>query len=350
MTKFDGIEIPHNIKEETRKTIEKGRSLKKKNKFKYLKLASVAILLIGVCITTLNPSLANEIPNLDGFFENMSFTMKEKDKYTTYAQGVNLTKTINGVSVTINEIVCDGHKIYFTYTIKSKNKLPRQREEGFSKDRLLLDMKVNVKNGTATEVGGSTKGYLDDYTYERMTTYDLTFKGKKAPKVINLNLLINNIYTNKPDSETVSENIEGPFNFKLKVSPNTWSKVINVNETKNGFTVDSLEVSPYSVTVNVRFPKEFILDNDKFKDPYIKLEYMYASGFGGKSYEDDINTKEYKIKNGMVYDSIVTDNHYGIGYYNTTQYIIVKFLDLKDKSEDNITEFKVYINNDNTNN
>ena len=81
-----------------------------------------------------------------------------------------------------------------------------------------------------------------------------------------------------------------------------------------------------------------------------KLEYMYASGFGSKSYEDDINTKEYKIKNGMVYDSIVTDNHYGIGYYNTTQYIIVKFLDLKDKSEDNVTEFKVYINNDNINN
>ncbi|WP_042274591.1 DUF4179 domain-containing protein [[Clostridium] dakarense] len=344
MTKFDDIKIPHNIKDKTRKTIEKGRSLKKKKKFKYLKVASVAILLIGVCITTLHPSLANEIPNLDGFFENMSFTMKEKDKYTTYVQGVNLTKTVNDVSITIDEIVCDGHKIYFTYTIKSKNKLPRQKEEGFYKDHLLLDMKINVKNGTATEYSSSTNGYLDDYTYEGMNTYDLTFKGEKAPKVINLNILINNIYTNEPDSETVAENIEGPFNFKLKVSPNTWSKVINVNETKNGFTVDSLEVSPYSVTVNVRFPREFIFNKDKFKDPSIRLEYMYASGFGGKSYEDDINSKEYKIKNGMVYDSIVTDNHYGIGKYDITEYIIVKFLDLKDKSEDNVTEFKVYIN------
>lgn len=177
-----------------------------------------------------------------------------------------------------------------------------------------------------------------------MKSYDLTFKGEKAPKVIKLDFLINNIYTNEPDSETVAENIEGPFNFKLKVSPNTDTKVIDINETKNGFTVDSLEVSPYSVTVNVRFPKEFILNNGKFKDPYVDLEYMYASGFGGKSYEDDINPKEYKIKNGMVYDSIVTDNHYGIGYYDITEYIIVKFLDLKDKSEDNVAEFKVYIN------
>lgn len=143
MTKFDDIKIPHNIKEETRKTIGKGRSLKKK--FKYLKVASVAILSIGVSIGTLNPYLANEIPILNSIFENMSFGMGAKDDYARYAQGINLTKTVNGVSITIDEVVCDSHRIYFTYTIKSKNKLPRQNEEGFYKDNLLLDMKVNVK-------------------------------------------------------------------------------------------------------------------------------------------------------------------------------------------------------------
>lgn len=340
MTKFDDIKIPENIKEETKKTIEKGRRIRNKNKFKYIKVASIVIFSTIVGLGTLNHSIAGGIPLFNDLFESMG--IGDKNNYTKYSQWVNLTKTVNDVTLTIDEVVCDGHKLYFTYTIKSKNKLPRQKEEGFYKNHLGLDMKVDVKSGTATESVSTTRVYIDDYTYIGMKSYNLTFKGEKAPKIIKLDFLVDNIYTYEPDSEVVDEKIEGPFKFKFKISPNVDVKVIDVNETKDGFKVDSLEISPHTVTINVQFPKEFILNS---KDPYIDLEYMYASGFCGKSYESNINSNEYKIKNGIVYDSIVIDNNYGIGNYDITEYIIIKFLDLKNKSDDNITEFKVYINN-----
>ena len=45
MSKFDEIKIPENIKFETKKTIQKGKILKKKNKIKYI-IAIVAAFFI----------------------------------------------------------------------------------------------------------------------------------------------------------------------------------------------------------------------------------------------------------------------------------------------------------------
>ncbi|MDK2584704.1 DUF4179 domain-containing protein [Romboutsia sedimentorum] len=344
MHKFNDIKVPQNIKEETKKTIRKGRRLKKKKTNQFLKIASVIILSIGVCIGTLNPSLANEIPFLNNLFKEMVFPPGAKDDYAKHSQDVNLTQTVNGVSVTIDEVVCDGHQIHFTYTVKSKNKLPRQKEEGFYKDSLLFDSKVSVKNGTATERSFGSKNYVDDYTCVGSQSYNLAFKGKKAPKTIKVDISIKSIYINEPDTEKVVENIEGPFNFKLKILPNTDVVVIDVNETKNGFTVDSLEITPYSVSVNVEFPKKFISKDEDFFGQSVYITGSYASSLPGESYtESTLKINGAKIKRGIVYDSIVADNIDKIGYYDINEYLVIKFVDSKKQVTDDVTEFKIYI-------
>lgn len=348
MTKFNDIKIPKNIKEETRKTIQKGRSLKGKKKQNLLKVASVIILSLGICIGTLDSAIAREIPFFNDFFNSVSIEELKVGNYTNYTEGINLTKTVNGVSITINEILYDGHKIYFTYTIKSKEKLPRQTKEGFYKDSLMLDIDLDIKNGSAIENSGSTDGYIDDYTYSAMLIYDISFNYKKIPKSAKINLNINSIYINQPDSEEVAESIEGPFTFNLKLSPATDVIKIDVNEKKNGFTVKSLEITPYTVNVNVKFPKKLI-SKDKDSSVELKSTYagMYETAFDTKYYnsnnEDNPDEIEPTIKGGIVYDSILSENIHKIGYYKKNDYIVVRFLNFENQGKDEYTEFKINI-------
>lgn len=340
MSKFDDIEIPKNIKLETKKTIQKGNRLKNKYKYKYLKIASIFILSLGICIGTLNSSLAENIPFLNTLFEDLSAIKGTPQDYTQYAKSVNLSKSINGISFTIDKVVYDGHKLNFTYTIKSKNKLPRQKD-GFYKDTLLLDEMLTVKNGTVTKSTTYGDKYIDDYTYTFMQSYNVNFKGKKPPKVIKLDFMLNKIFTCSTSGK-VTESINETFHFKFKVDSNTSVKVIDVNETKNGFTVKSLEISPYSITVNVSFPKSFI-SNSKENPSSISISTINSLDFPNKDYDKNLDYNTLQVKGNLVFDSIINENVYNIGYSDFDTYVIVKFLDVNNKSINSVTEFKVDI-------
>jgi hypothetical protein len=340
MSKFDDIKIPENLKEETRKTIQKGRLLKRKEKHKHLKVASIIILSIGICMGTFNSSLADNIPFLNNIFKEINFPKGEKDDYTKYAQGINLTKTVGDNSLTINEVVCDGHKIYFTYTIHSKKKLPRM-DKGFFKGYLNFDSKVSIKNGEAIKSSEMQGTYKDDYTYIFMDEYKLSFNGKKAPKVIKIDFLVKNIYTYN-DNQEVVDTIKGPFHFKLKISPNGNTRVIDVDESKDGFTLDSIELGVYSTSVNIRFPEKFISDNNK-KASKVSVSSQYIPEFSIEIFEKSMENNNYKVKNGIVYDSVVDENIYKIGYHDVNEFLTIRFENFKNQKNDEVTEIKVNI-------
>ncbi len=342
MTKFEDIKIPKNIKEETKKTIQKGKLIKRKNKKKTLKIASILIISFGICLGSLNSSVADNIPFLNNLFREGSIP-GTKDDYTKYIQKINVSKVVNGVSFTINEIVCDGHKLKISYTIHSENKLPRYNK-GFYKDNLLMNEKLTVKNGTVKKTGSLIGGYEDDYTYTGIEYYNLYFKGKKAPDKIKINFSVENIYTYS-ESEEIVDNIDGPFDFKFEVLKSKDTRVIDVNESKDGFTVDSIEIGTYSTSVNVRFPKKFILNNNRSKYPSISISSQYVDDFSRVYYSNELDENHYKIKGNMVYDSVVDENIYKIGYHDVNEYIIVKFENFNNESEDDIIEFKINISN-----
>lgn len=342
MSKFDDIEIPRNLKEETKKTIQRGRTIKNKEKNKYIKVASIVILSIGIFISNLNSSLADNIPFLNNIFKEISFPKGAKDDYTKYAQGINLTKTVGDTSFTINEVVCDGHMIYFTYTIKSNKKLPRMND-GFYKDILIIDEKVDVKNGEAIPNSSLSETYKDDYTYTFMNSYELSFNGEKAPKTIKLDFLIENIHT-YTDNEKIDDTIKGPFKFKLEVSPNGKTRVIDVKESKDGFTIDSIEIGPYSTSINVKFPEKFISDENK-NPSVVTVSSAYVEDFLSKSFEKNKEFNNYKVKNKMVYDNVTSKNVYKIGYHDTNEFLTIKFKNFKNQKDNEVTEFKVNISN-----
>lgn len=149
MNKFDDIKLPKNIKEETRRTIKKANHLKFKKKNKLLRFMALIILSIGVCACELNYSLAERSTNLHKFIQDI--TLNSKDSCLNYGQGVNLKETVGNISITIDKISYDGHKIYFTYTIKSNDRLLHQTNNVFYKHNLQLESNLLIKNGTTTD-------------------------------------------------------------------------------------------------------------------------------------------------------------------------------------------------------
>ncbi|MCR8746993.1 DUF4179 domain-containing protein [Romboutsia lituseburensis] len=181
--------------------MKKASHLKSKNKNKFLKFITLIILSICIFACELNYSIAEGTTNLHNFIKGI--TLNPKEDYSNYTQCINLTETLGNIDITINEIVYDGHKIYFMYMVKFKNMLLRQTNNGFYKDKLDLESSLIIKNGTATEKCNTITGYIDDYTYKAMKPYDLNFKGKKSPNALEANLLVDIIYINESNSNTM---------------------------------------------------------------------------------------------------------------------------------------------------
>ena len=283
MSKFDDIKIPENIKLETNKTIQKGKLIKKKHKFKYVKIASIFIFSVAICVGTLSYSSANSTLFVNDLFEKLDFVINHPKNYSTYSENMGLSKTINGVTFTIDDVVYDGHQINLTYTIKSQNKLLHQNS-GFYKDKLFTDEILTVRN--ATVVKGNTSGgeYIDEYTYTFMQSYNINYKGRKAPKELKVDFVLNKIFTYS-DSGNVEKSVNETFDFKFKLKPNVPATVIDVNETKDGLTIKSLEITPYSTSVNVEFP-ESLISNTNGKKPSITLSSKYIGSLPSKVYDE----------------------------------------------------------------
>lgn len=303
--------------------------IKSKSKFKKnIAVASsaciVGIGLIGAGI--INPSLANGIPIIENIFEDLNETLSIDRVYTKYAQGIGQTQTVNGTTVSIEEAVSDGHNLYLTYKIESEEKLPRGEYKPYGENSGDLMMYENMKidNGGSLMGGTSLVGYYrDDYTFVGMKSYQIKFKGKEAPRNFNVKIKIDNI--GDVDSD-IGDMIKGPFKFALNIDSKADLDLIEVNESKNGYKVKNIEVSPYSINVNIEFPKDFVSDKeDIVKEVNIydnKGERIASQGYD----ENGIKVNKTRVENNTVYDTI-SINYRGTGYDSKPDYIIVKFED-----------------------
>lgn len=303
--------------------------IKSKSKFKKnIAVASsaciVGIGLIGAGI--INPSLANGIPIIENIFEDLNETLSIERLYTKYAQGIGQMQTVNGTTVSIEEAVSDGHNLYLTYKIESEEKLPRGEYKPYGENSgdLMLYKNMKIDNGGSLIGGTSLVGYYrDDYTFVGMESYQIEFKGKEAPRNFNVKIKIDNI--GNVDSD-IGDMIKGPFKFALNIDSKADLDLIKVNESKNGYKVKNIEVSPYSINVNIEFPKDFVSDKeDIVKEVNIydnKGERIASQGYS----ENGIKVNKTRVENNTVYDTI-SINYRGTVYDSKPDYIIVKFED-----------------------
>ncbi len=125
--KFNEIPVP---KELDRVVEESLNQIYKKNKMKNRKKAAAglgaaaAILLFGVSLCISNPTLAAKIPLIGHIFEQLQKEYGYSGDYTKVKEDLTDAKTVDGVTVTLSEIYCNGQGLYLTLRIESEEEIP----------------------------------------------------------------------------------------------------------------------------------------------------------------------------------------------------------------------------------
>lgn len=331
LDKYEDLNIDKDkLKKKMRGQI-KSKSKLKKN---ITKVAGIFIVGGGLVVAgIINPSLANKIPVIENIFEDLNETFGLDTVDSRYAQGIGQTQTKNGVTVSIEEAVSDGHNLYLTYKIKSEEKLPRYdeyRPYGGNSGEFAIysDIKID-KDGSWVTGTGLTGYYKDEYTFVGMESYQLEFKWKEAPSNFNVKIKINHIggvFAN------IEEMIKGPFKFSLNIDSKVDKEVIAVNKSQDGYKVRTIEVSPYGINVNVEFPKDYVSDReDILKEVNLYDDKGKQVASHGYSY-DIIKSNETRVENNTVYDTILF-NYKENNCNSKPDYLILKFEDFYQSQE-----------------
>lgn len=311
------------------------KKIKSKNKFKknIAIAASVCIVSFGlISAGIINPSLADGIPIIENIFEDLNETLSFDGVYTKYAQGIGQTQTVNGTTVSIEEAVSDGHNLYLTYKIKSNEKLPRGEFKPYGENSgdLMLYKDIKIDNGGSLIGGTSLVGYYrDDYTFVGMESYQIEFKGKEVPRNFNAKIKIESI---GDVNSHLGVMIKGPFKFYLDIESKTDLDLIEINESKDGYKVKNIEVSPYRINVNIEFPEAFVSDRPDIVRQ-VSINDNKGETIASRSYDENgIKVNKTRIENNTVYDTI-SFNYRDAGYDCKPDYIIVKFKDFYQSQE-----------------
>lgn len=181
---FDNVEI--NISDIQKKKLKNDLKNKiKRNKFKKLKICAASAAAILVCITGIgyiNPSFASQIPGLNPIVQTLNY-YGDQGEYAKYSEIINKTVSFNGVSFTINSVVCDENSLIIGYTIKSNKKIDSQDLPGLSPSFKINGIPMSsgwgakLKNTTAnTYIGTMELSMARKLYFPNKFKFDMSFK------------------------------------------------------------------------------------------------------------------------------------------------------------------------------
>ena len=177
---------------------EEERTMKKRS-FRLIKtiVATAAALGVvvfsGVCIT--NPTFAEEVPVVGNVFSSMGHKLGFGGDYEKYAnpiasdslnEAVALTQTVDGNTVTLQDIYCDEKAMYISMIVESENPFPisQMYPDLDNKDMYmfyLFDSKLkysfetedsSLNNNSLEYLNGE---FIDDNTFQGVVKVDLSY-------------------------------------------------------------------------------------------------------------------------------------------------------------------------------
>lgn len=340
---LDKIDIPEEFNSFVEDSLKKAYKIKdakyKRSKLrKNIVTSSVASLCIFFTIGIFTPVIAKSLP----VFTNIRNTLGLKNEYVDYAKDINLTQESNGVKVTLDQIVCDNKNLYISYIIESDTFFKDKSIKNISMDNLIrtdFSQYYNLEGSSAEEISNmianfpvdykpiesnsSIDGYLlNDTTFIGIASYDLT--NFAVPENFKVKLNIDKLWYYPSNSNNFeNESTEGTWNFEFTVNTSDTkinNKLININETKNNFTIKNVSISPFSIDIESIQPTEFLRNignmfvyDDKGRSLDFKVGHY-------ENYSDDNPTNIFIQKNSPLIDD--------------SEYITIKF-------EGTSTEFKI---------
>lgn len=206
------LALPKDLDQKINDTL-KNLPKRKKHKHKAFRVtstAAAAVLFAVICFSTAFPAYARNMPVVSSVFQYLSDKNLIDKEYVMYNSDLNLSKTSNDVTVTINSIVYDGIDLSIGYTVESKN------EMNSVPHMLYKEFKINGKS--ANFGSGGTGQLLDKNTYVGVDSFSV------AQDYLPKELRSNN-YVKLPDSfimdlniQEFSNGLKGNWDFKFRVS------------------------------------------------------------------------------------------------------------------------------------
>ncbi|EJE7235130.1 DUF4179 domain-containing protein [Clostridium sporogenes] len=223
----------------------KGKKTKKGFKHK----AVAASLIIATTLISVNiPAFAKNISEFKSVIQALiGYGVPKEGEYEKYSNSVNKSVTDKGITLTINEVVCDDTELMIAYTIKTQDNIKKIVKEVKEATGIYFSFGPYIKiDGKEPSGGSSSDGkYLDGHTYINSDSIDIG--DMKLKNKFNVNLNVNNIY-----------GVKGNWNFKFSLSKDEISKHINVFKpnTKVSFNdvlvnVEKISFTPINTTITV---------------------------------------------------------------------------------------------------
>lgn len=222
------------------------KSARKNSYINGLKVASVAILSVGLLGTT---SLGQKtFANINEFFYDISTQLGINKGLDDYKKVVGESITKDGVTVSLNEVVVDKDQLIVTQTIKSKDKI----EYGYASPNTKIF--INGKE-IKSDAGGSAQP-IDDNTVELFMYYKLD---TKLTGDIDVRMEISSIgFMNGEKEETK----QGPWMFEFKTNAKIVkdTKEVKLDESfklENGQTIKLEKYTSNDLAKEIKFSKDF---------------------------------------------------------------------------------------------
>lgn len=252
----------------------------KARKFKY-KAAAVALVCIISAGILVVPAFARNIPVLNSIIQSFN---DKNGEYQKYSQAVNNSATDKGITITINEVLCDNNQLIMAYTIKSdgdiRDVIKKKMDKNYRPFFLGHYLKINGKDGFGN--GGDGGKYIDDHTY--VGSCEINVSDKNLPENINVDLNIRDIGGIEGNWKISFSYSKKDVLQKTKVfKPNTSAKLPEA-------TINIKKVTFTPINTSIVFTGKYI--NKDYKD----IEKR-AKAFG-----EDHLAGELKYGNWFVYD------------------------------------------------
>jgi hypothetical protein len=318
---LDDVEVTSKDIKEIKKQVFKNIKINKKrnNVIKRITIAAASISLVFT-VGVINPALAAKLPIIGSMFKVIEKNVESPGDYSQYATSLNEVVSDNGIKVTLSDILCDGEGLYVTYKIESKEpfKYELDGNEPLDSDQLLENEEYHKVSFSDNElvmgkVSGLDGKFIDEHTFIGMKKYYLKLLGKEVPNNFDFEVKITSFTAHVFDNNPKNEIFNGNWVFKVPVKVDkSISKNIDINyKTDNGFSIDSIIITPFSVVINSTNPgnehynmkviddknRKLKSDSGRSLDENKKINYFGALSKDCKSlrvivYKDKIEQKE----------------------------------------------------------
>lgn len=218
------------VKNHLRKSVKKKKRSWKKNSL-------IAVVILGLSITAVGlafPTYASNIPIIGNIFA--SIDGEQYADFQKFSDEVGITKTSNGIAITINDAVFDGETVYLTFSIKS--------EQDLGETPIIEEFPtLNRRSGG----GGYTINKISETHYIGVVQVD----SERDKDVAKVRWQINNIQLSSMENTEEKINGNWKFAFSLAATENE-EQVVNKSIEEDGVQViiNKLIVTPMSIIVD----------------------------------------------------------------------------------------------------